>query len=196
MARARKKQKSFSMNIALQRLFCVLLIWVCANPSAFAHDELFIDSVFNQAKLQGSGKFTYWGFQIYDATLYREALPNSAEFALEIRYHKSFSGLAIAKKSADEMKRLVISESQANNWGKKLAVLLPNIEAGQSLTAVYMPKQGTLFYHDRSQIGQISDADFAKAFFSIWLDLNTSAPKLRNDLLGKNCPPPLISEIC
>jgi hypothetical protein len=94
------------------------------------------------------------------------------------------------------MKKLGIPDMQAVLWGKELASFLPNVESGQALTAIYTPKQGTLFYFDGKQIAQVKGADFSKAFFSIWLDPKTSAPKLRSELLGQNCPPPLISEGC
>jgi hypothetical protein len=96
----------------------------------------------------------------------------------------------------DEMKNLGIAEAQATTWGKELASILPNIEPGQSITAVYIPKQGTSLFHDGKKISQIPGPDFAKAFFGIWLDPKTSVPKLRADLLGQGCPPPLISGVC
>ena len=85
---------------------------------------------------------------------------------------------------------------QAVIWGRELAGFLPNVESGQALTAIYTPKQGTVFYHDGKQVGQIAGAEFPKAFFGIWLDPKTSAPKLRAELLGQTCPPPLFSEAC
>ena len=94
------------------------------------------------------------------------------------------------------MKRIGVPEVQAVSWGKQLATFLPNVESGQSLTAVFLPKQGTIFFHDGKQIAQIPGADFSKAFFGIWLDPKTSAPKLRTELLGQSCPPPLFNEAC
>jgi hypothetical protein len=35
-------------------------------------------------------------------------------------------------------------------------------------------------------IGNIDDAEFARAFFAIWLDPKTSEPSLRKQLLGLN----------
>lgn len=154
-----------------------------------------IDAGLNSAKLQGSGRLTWWGLNIYDASFYRSK-NSSSEFALDLKYQRSFSGSSIANRSADEMKKNGVSEAQAILWGKELASLLPNVESGQSLTAIYLPKQGTVFYHDGKPIGKISGADFSKAFFGIWFDPNTSAPKLRTELLGRGCPPPIFNEAC
>ncbi|WP_062310843.1 chalcone isomerase family protein [Polynucleobacter sinensis] len=176
-------------------------MWLCASISlfsstGFARELAYIDTALNTAKLQGSGKLTWWGFHIYDAAFYRASNMNSTEFALDLRYRKSFSGTAIADRSVEEMRKLGVPEAQAQNWGKQLATFLPNVEPGQNLTAIYAPKQGTTFYFEGKPLAQISGAEFPKAFFGIWLDPKTSAPKLREQLLGQSCPPPLFQETC
>lgn len=178
-------------------LFIALMFAQCGLPvSGVARELTFIDQALNPAKLQGSGKLTWWGLHIYDASFYRAGAYSSSEFALDLQYHKSLSGLAIANRSAEEMKKLGVPENQAQGWGKQLATFLPNVEPGQSLTAIYSPRQGTTFYFDGKPLGQIADSDFSKAFFGIWLNSKTSAPKLREQLLGQHCPPPLLQEAC
>jgi hypothetical protein len=169
------------------------LLW---TSNSFARDLTFIDGLLNPAKLQGSGRLNWWGFHIYDASFYRAGAPSSPEFAIDIRYQKSFSGISIANTSADEMKKMGVPDVQVSLWSKELEKIFPNIESGQTLTAVYVPKQGTIFYHDGKRIAQIPGAEFSKAFFGIWLDPKTSVPKLRNELLGQGCPPPLFNEAC
>jgi hypothetical protein len=174
--------------------FCTSILLLM--PNGFTRDLSYIDKIFNPALLQGSGKFNWWGFHIYDASFYRAGTPSSQEFALDIRYQKSFTGVAIANSSAEEMKKMGVPEAQVSLWGKELAKVFPNIESGQALTAVYAPKQGTIFYHDGKRIAQIPGVEFSKAFFGIWLDPKTSVPKLRSELLGQGCPPPLLNEVC
>ncbi len=174
--------------------FCASIILLM--PNSFARDLSYIDKIFNPALLQGSGKFNWWGFHIYDASFYRAGAPTSQEFAIDIRYQKSFTGVAIANSSAEEMKKIGVPDAQVALWGKELAKIFPNIEPGQALTAVYAPKQGTIFYHDGKRIAQIPSVEFSKAFFGIWLDSKTSSPKLRSELLGQGCPPLLLNEAC
>jgi Chalcone isomerase-like len=184
------------MKSPIKLFTSTLFIAFWMNMPAYSQDASFVNGLLNQAKLQGAGKFTYWGFDVYDAKLYRSGITTSPEFALDIRYFRSFSGLAIAKKSAQEMQNFGVPARQADIWGRQLAGILPDVERGQSLTAIYLPKQGTVFFHEGKQLGEIPDTQFAKAFFGIWLDPNTSAPKLRNQLLGESCPPPLMNETC
>jgi len=161
-----------------------------------ARDISHIEFAVNPSQLQGAGRLNFWGFHVYDATLYRAGNSSSPEFALDIQYQRSFSGSAIANRTADEMKKIGVSETQAAIWGKELASVLPNIEPGQTLTGVYSPKVGTTLFYEGKKIAQISGSDFSKAFFGIWLDSKTSVPKLRAELLGNGCPPPLISGVC
>ena len=178
------------------RSLLITALLCCLVPIGFARDPLEVPAYLSTAKLQGSGRLTWWGLHIYDASFYRVGSLSSSEFALDMRYQKSFSGKSIANRSAEEMKRIGVSDDQATLWGKELASFLPNVESGQTLTAIYSPKQGTIFYHDGKQIAQIPGAEFSKAFFGIWLDSKTSAPKLRTELLGQTCPPPLFNEAC
>jgi hypothetical protein len=165
-------------------------------PVGFAKEPPHIKSMMGQFQLQGLARLNFWGFHVYDANLYRGASKDSQEFALELKYQRSFSGQAIASRTVEEMKNLGITDAQASSWGKELASILPNVEPGQTITAIYLPRQGTSFFYEGNKISQIQGADFAKAFFGIWLDSKTSAPKLRADLLGQGCPPPLISGAC
>lgn len=180
-------------NVILFKLFLAICLFVA---NAHAREQVYINEALNPAKLQGSGKLTWWGFHVYDASFYRGPSTNSSEFALDLRYQKSFTGNAITTRSVEEMKKLGVPDTQAQIWGKQLATFMPNIESGQNLTAIYIPKQGTTFYFEGKPLAQIPGADFSKAFFGIWLDPKTSAPKLREQLLGQNCPPPLFQETC
>ena len=47
-------------------------------------------------------------------------------------------------------------------------------------------KDKTLFYLNGKNIGEIQSLTFAETFLDIWLDENTSEPKLRLKLLGNS----------
>jgi hypothetical protein len=179
----------------LRYLLVLVLLNISIAP-AITREPSELPQHLSSAKLQGSGRLTWWGFHIYDAAFYRLGSLSSPEFALDLLYHKSFSGKSIANRSVEEMKRLGVPDDRATNWGQELSSFLPNVESGQTLTAIYAPKQGTSFYFEGKQIALIPGTEFSKAFFGIWLDSKTSAPKLRAELLGQTCPPPPFNEAC
>jgi len=135
----------------------------------------------------GAGAFRWFGLRIYDAELWtRGAPPDFAQpFALTLRYARSLKGTAIAERSVNEMRDLGIgSVAQREAWGRAMASLFPDVTDGTSLTGLHLPGRGARFFHDGKLLGEIADAEFSRAFFSIWLDPKTSAPELRAALLG------------
>ena len=136
------------MSLLIRKLgvyFGALMTLCLFLGSANSRELMYVDEALKPAKLQGSGKLTWWGLHVYDASFYRSGNLNSQEFALDLRYQKSLNGNAIANRSADEMKKIGVPETQAQIWGKQLATFMPNVEPGQNTTAIYVPKQGTTF---------------------------------------------------
>lgn len=135
----------------------------------------------------GSGQFRWWGFLVYDATLwspqgdYRSGGP----FALSLRYARDVSRQDIVEASIDQMRDLGFVVDKHPEWKAKLDRVMVSVKSGDTLTGVYTPGQGAVFFHNDKLTGQISER-LAEAFFAIWLDPKTSEPKLRQALLGQS----------
>ena len=55
----------------IQFLFRRLIAATCLMCSlVYAREPEYINEALNPAKVQGSGKLTWWGLHVYDATLY------------------------------------------------------------------------------------------------------------------------------
>ena len=181
----------------IQNLLCgilVLLLSLVANGPVHAKESL--DSYVKGLQLQGQGRMTFWGFDVYDARLYVGDQRGQSGFALDLNYLRSLKGADITKSTLDEMQRLGVSEANRSTWGKRLEAIFPNVVSGSSLTAIHVPGRGTVFLHNGKSVGEIAGDDFAKAFFSIWLDPKTVAPKLRTALIGQACAPLIIAPTC
>jgi len=148
------------------------------------------------ASLQGHGRLTFWGFDVYDARYYVADPKGQNGFALEIHYIRSFKGADLAKRTIDEMTRLGVAEKQRMIWLQSLEKIFPDIASGDTLIGIHLPDRGTLFLHNGKPVGDIPGDAFAKAFFGIWLDERTSVPKLRSALIASRCPPALIAANC
>lgn len=135
----------------------------------------------------GAGTFRWFGLKVYDAALWARATPldYTQPFALSLLYARSLKGAAIAQRSIEEMQLLSIGTPEKRRaWGQAMQKLFPDVVEGSTLAGLHLPGQGARFFHDGKPLGEIADADFSRAFFSIWLDPATSAPELRNALLG------------
>ncbi|GAB1234372.1 chalcone isomerase family protein [Ferrigenium sp. UT5] len=167
----------------------VALLMLCIG-SARA-DGLNVKDELAQAHLAGQGSYRWFGIKLYEAYLWREqdvaaeALLDGS-FVLELVYARALQGEKIAASSIDEIRKLNLgSPAQHGAWLSLMRQVFPDVQAGTRLSGVYQAGQGVRFYRDGVLLKAINDADFARAFFSIWLDERTSAPRLRRQLLGQ-----------
>lgn len=144
------------------------------------------------ARAAGRGRLTWFGLQIYDARLY---VPErgfdasdfaSQRFALELTYARRLDGKSIAERSQGEIEKLGFgTEDQRAAWLREMSKIFPDVAAGQVLAGFHLPNGATRFFFEGRFIGAIADPAFGHAFFAIWLDPRTSAPKLRTELLQR-----------
>lgn len=144
-----------------------------------------------QARMQGEGELRMYGLHIYDAKLFVGPAGLSSKelaarpLAVDVEYARAFKGTSIAKRGREEMDGLkVASREQTAQWQQQMEDIFPDVQPGDHVIGVFVPERGTTFYAGDKVIGTIPGDDFARAFFSIWLDPRTSAPGLRNQLLA------------
>lgn len=167
--------------------FVYILIVLFMGPfSAAISAEKTVAKWVPDPQIVGSGRLTFWGFEIYDATLYApqgQWSPTNA-FALKLSYLRPFSGDAIAQRSVSEIKRLgAPSPVQIAQWQTEMMTIFPDVRAGDVLIGVNIPNTGARFYNENQFLGEITDPEFAKWFFGIWLSPDTRVSDLRRDLL-------------
>lgn len=160
-----------------------------------AADELgapppFIHQALPGATLWGQGHMRFFGLQIYDARLWAGPRFEAADFgayplALELTYHRAFTGAAIAQRSIEEIGRQgALPPAQAQRWLRALAAVLPDVQPGDRLTGLYQPGLGMRLWHNTQPRDAIDDPELTRRFFSIWLSPHTSEPSLRRALLA------------
>lgn len=144
------------------------------------------------ATLAGEGQMRFFGLRIYDARLWVTPGFQARSFgehplALELTYHRAFTGAAIAQRSVEEMQRqAALAPAQAERWQQRLAAVLLDVRPGDRLTGLYQPGQGMWLWRGSQALGAIDDAELARLFFGIWLSPRTSEPGLRSALLARS----------
>jgi hypothetical protein len=150
-----------------------------------------VTSVFPRLEAKGRAEMTFMTLPVYTAYFYcvdRAHCKWSPEqpFALQLVYHRSLDGGRIAERSSDEIAKLGYgTPEQQARWGDQMKKLFIDVNDGDVITGVNLPKVGVRYYYNGKALGEIGDIEFAKAFFGIWLDPRTSEPGLRKDLLGE-----------
>ncbi|WP_333845778.1 chalcone isomerase family protein [Limnohabitans sp.] len=149
-----------------------------------------LQAVLRTPRLVGQHRLTYWGFEVYDASLWASAPFAALDWAkqvlvLELRYLRDFKGADIAQRSIDEMQgQRPLSAAQLQSWSTSLLALMPNVRAGEYITGIYNPDKGLQLMHQDRVLGELRDAEFAQRFLGIWLATETSQRQLRQNLLA------------
>jgi hypothetical protein len=103
----------------------------------------------------------------------------------EIHYLRDISKKELIDNTVSQWQHLSLNENEYLAFLPLLEKIWLDINAGDRLSM--LSQKGTsVFYLNRQKIGEIESLTFAKTFLSIWLDENTSEPKLRQQLLGNN----------
>ena len=137
----------------------------------------------------GQGAMTKLWFKGYDAALWTDATQWSMDvtYALSLTYGMRFSSEELVERSIEEIERAhKLTDSERSDYSKQLTVLFPSVQKNDVITALSVPKKGVTFFHNGKQTGVITDLVFAKRFMGIWLAPETSAPELRQALLGSH----------
>ncbi|MDA0781542.1 MAG: chalcone isomerase family protein [Rickettsiales bacterium] len=161
----------------------IILFSFCQTSFA----ENYLEKHIQSPKIIGSSKFKVMFWHVYDASLYSTDGKFSFDktFALKLDYKRKLEGEKIAERSAEEMRKIGFNdEVTLAGWFSQMRSIFPNVDNGNYITGIYIPGENTIFYMDGKKIGEISDKEFGKWFFGIWLSKKTSEPELRSKLLG------------
>ncbi len=177
---------------AWRRLTAGLALLLTLSPLAYAFDALdTVKQAIPDARLAGAGSLTWFGFHVYDAHFYVSQAGFSSQkmtrepFALDLDYAHAFSGQKIAEKGREEMDDMgIATKQQAAEWEKQMARIYPDVKPGDHLIGLFVPGKGTTFYLNDKLLGAMPGDEFAHAFFAVWFDAQTPAPKLRTALLA------------
>lgn len=131
-------------------------------------------------------------FKVYEARLFvgdehaTDLVQNDVPKRLEIRYLRDIEAADIVSIGDETLKRQVPAQELSglqsrietiNRW-------YTNVRAGDTYALTYIPNRGSELALNGTSLGVIEGADFARAYFGIWLDSRTKYQEFRNELLG------------
>lgn len=182
MTSARTRRGFLRAGLALA-VMPALPAWGLATP---ASDVLRAE--LPDLRLLGQGRMRWFGLLLYDAALWVSG-PRwqwDRPFALDLRYARNFEGAKLAEASIDEIRRIGLGNTpRLDAWREAMSRVFPDVRKGDHITGLHRPGTGAEYYLNGRSTGVVPDPEFARAFFSIWLDERTREPKLRAALLGQ-----------
>lgn len=143
-----------------------------------------------ELKTVGEGTYRYLFWQLYDARLASESgtfesYRQSSPLLLALTYKRDISKQQFIDATIDEWRKLGrSSEQQQQQWAGQLQSVWQDVKEGDTLSALLKADGSVIFYFNGEETGTLTDANFGSAFFDIWLHPDTSAPKLRRQLIA------------
>ncbi|NDF13593.1 MAG: hypothetical protein EB060_12375 [Proteobacteria bacterium] len=145
--------------------------------------------------LLGATQFRYLFFHVYSIALYGPKGVNTSAGILSdipkklvLRYHHRFTRDQIVK-GGDEMMRRnpeVNFASIADAVSQMATLYMESVHEEDEYAVVYQPGQGISLYFNGEFRGSVPGAEFARAYFGIWLSNASIDDEMRDALLGRN----------
>ena len=140
-------------------------------------------------QMVGTGVLKVFFMDIYSLTLHSEEHDYSVSdrFALEFDYQKSVSKKMIVEASIDELSKAPnVGSIEIKAWRQILEKGITDMQAGDRAAVVFSKSGDVEFWSKNREPISFQDLKFAESFAAIWLGPQTSYPKLRLALLGRN----------
>lgn len=136
----------------------------------------------------GEGQMSVLFWDLYNAELFG-SLPNYKEntspLALKLTYLRDIDKQDLIEATAEQWQHIEMTNPKAPVWLTRLDGIWFDIKKGDSLTLKIHANGTSSFYGNGEKLGDIDDPEFGSSFVAIWLSPNTSAPKLRQKLIGE-----------
>jgi hypothetical protein len=170
------------------RLGTILLVLISATFAIASHRPLPQQVLSKSPGMRpfGTGRHSWWGMRMYDATLwivgpqYSAAAPH----ALDIEPGRAVPSDTLVKNAIAEMRDLKVGdERQLGIWQAEMRKLIPNVKEGDQIVIFCPDTKRTLAYLNDSSTGAIDDPSFCPAVMSVWLHPQTKHQAMRKSLL-------------
>jgi hypothetical protein len=132
-------------------------------------------------KKVGEAKLKVFFWDVYNSSLYNQTGEYQVEKfpqVLKIDYLRDIDAADLIERTQDEWKKLGIEQTVYEPWLPLLTNIFPNIKKGDTLLLSVNENLDSEFFFNGQTIG--------KSFLRIWLDVNCSYPKVREQLIGLN----------
>lgn len=162
---------------------------MAAIDAAYGTPPSIVSVLVPDAELVGTSRLRFFIWNVYDARLFapKGEFRRDAPFALALSYLRSLDGEAIAERSIVEIREQGFDdEAVLARWYDSLREILPDVDSGTVLIGVADERGYTRFFENGRPLGTISDREFTRRFFDIWVGERCSRPDLRDELLGKD----------
>ena len=134
----------------------------------------------------GKGRHSWWGIQMYDATLWIVGPQWSAAGtqALDLEPSRVVAADTLVKNAISQMRDFKVGdESKLKTWQAEMNKVIPDVRPGAQIVIFCPDTNRTLVYLNDSSTGDVHDPSFCPAIMSVWLHPQTKHQAMRKSLL-------------
>ena len=167
----------------MRDIFCAILM-LC--PLIASAKPMLINDHIKAINPAGKASLHKFLFHVYDAEFWSDTPGWSMDtpYALDLKYFVSIDKDDFLSRTIKELRRNPeVTDAMLEEYERKLGYIYPDVEKGDTITALYVPNEGLVFSHNNNTLGWIRDVKLVKPFMGIWLGKHTSEPSLRDALL-------------
>ncbi len=177
-----------SASLRFSAMLLMLISVTSAIAAPPAHRPLPSQVVSQAPQLHpfGKGRHSWWGIQMYDATLWIVGPQWSATgtHALDLEPSRVVPADTLVKNAIKEMRDLKVGdESKLKTWQAEMTKVIPNVRPGDQIVIFCSDTNRTLVYLNDSSTGEVDDPSFCPAIMSVWLHPQTKHQAMRKSLL-------------
>lgn len=187
ISNAPSHRRSWPSRVALLFLLVLPLAAAIDVPASLDEDNV-------RFELVGKGTFRWKRIVLaYDACLHGPSgtqstnLLEGGPLRLEIHYRREFSAEDIVSGGNALLRRNISPElyQKLESRLEKLNRAYLSVKPGDRYTLTFTPEKGTTLRLNGRPLVTVEGADFAAAYFRIWLGADPISPALRDQLLGQ-----------
>lgn len=141
----------------------------------------------------GEGTFRWMFLKVYEGALYLDNRRPDADpledvaKCLELRYSLGLTAKQFRESGDGILEKNIGEDGMARFKGQldRINAAYRDVEKGDRYALLYYPGEGTTLKLNGRPLVTVEGADFAAAYFSIWLGDNPAKASFREDLLGR-----------
>jgi len=179
------------LTILVALCFVLAVGSAAADPVVKFSPEISIDG--RTVPLRGTGRLVWMRLvTVYDAALYlpmdvaaKDVLKDVPK-QLELSYHVAIEGHKFGESATPFLEKNVPQEELAKLKPRieQLNKLYRDVKEGDRYALTYAPGKGTTLSLNNVPLGTIEGADFAAAYYAIWLGARPISDSMRDELIG------------
>lgn len=167
------------------RKVSTLLLVILLPTLAFAEGKPpELQAVIAQKLPVGQASLSKLFFHVYDVSFWSDSHGwSKPPYALVVTYDMDFTSTELVDRTYEEM-QLVSNQPDTRlaHYADLLRGIYPSVSSGDRITALQKDRTTTVFYYNGKKLGKITDPEFAKSFFGIWLSPKSSEPNMQRQL--------------